>query len=98
MHRYRSNMCAWGSSFQWFMGIIGGSNRPNRRCRGGRLLGATCGIIDKIMGGRLLGYRRLIGIIRYFVWVEGFWLLSAHHNHDGDGKHLHKRANAVYSF
>ena len=61
-------MCAWGSSFQWFMGIIGGStraNRPNRRCRDGRLLGATCGIIEKNMGGRLLGHGRLIGIIRY---------------------------------
>ena len=46
------NMCVWGSSFQWFMGIIGGStraNRPNRRCR----------------GGRLLGYGRLWGIIQY---------------------------------
>ena len=44
-------MCAWGSSFQWFMGIIGGStraNRPNRRC----LLAATGGIIEKNMGGR----------------------------------------------
>ena len=43
-------MCAWGSSFQWFMGIIGRStrvNRPNHRCRGGRLLGATCGIIEE---------------------------------------------------
>ena len=42
-------MCP-GSSFQWFMGIIGGStraNRPNRRCMGWRLLGATCGIIEK---------------------------------------------------
>ena len=32
------NMCAWGSSFQWFMGIIGGStraNRPNRRTGAG---------------------------------------------------------------
>ena len=32
------------------MGIIGGStraNRPNRRCTGGRLLGATCRIIEK---------------------------------------------------
>ena len=62
MHRYRSNICAWGSSFQWFMlrliyllvsgfmGIIGGStraNRPNRRCRGRRLLGATCGLLKK---------------------------------------------------
>ena len=40
------NMCAWGSSFQWFMGIIDGStraNRPNRKC----LLGATSGIIEK---------------------------------------------------
>ena len=69
------NMCAWGSSFQWFMGIIGRStraNRPNRRCRGGRLLGATCGIIEKNMGGRLLGggsllgHGRLIEIIRYY--------------------------------
>ena len=46
------NMCAWGSSFQWCMGIIGGStkaNRPtcNRRCRGRRLLDATCGIIEE---------------------------------------------------
>ena len=50
------------------MGITGGStreNRPNRRCRSGRLLGATCEIIEKNMGGRLLGYGRLIGIIRY---------------------------------
>ena len=50
------------------MGIIGGStraNRPNRRCRGGCLLGATCGIIEKNMGGRLLGHGRLIGTIRY---------------------------------
>ena len=32
------------------MGIIGGStraNRSNRRCRGGRLIGATCGIIER---------------------------------------------------
>ena len=46
---------------------IGGStraNRPNRRCRGGRLLGATCGIIENNIGGRLLGHERLIGIIR----------------------------------
>ena len=58
-------MCAMGFRFQWFMGIIGGStraNRPNRRCRGGRLFGATCGIIEKTMGGRLLGHGRLIGI------------------------------------
>ena len=58
----------WASSFQWFMGIIGGSTRANRpikrRCKGGRLLGATCGIIGKNMGGRLLGHGRLIGIIR----------------------------------
>ena len=36
------------------MGIIGGSTRangPDSRCRGERLLGATCGIIGKIMGG-----------------------------------------------
>ena len=48
--------------------IIGGftrANRPNRRCRGGRLLGATCRIIEKTMGGRLLGHGRLIEIIRY---------------------------------
>ena len=47
-------MCAWGSSFQWFKGIIGGctrANRPNRKCRGGRLLGATCGIIKKTWVG-----------------------------------------------
>ena len=59
-----------GSSFQWFMGIIGGStraNRPNRRCRSGHLLGSTCGIIEKNMGGRLLGHGRLIGIIRYMI-------------------------------
>ena len=32
--------------------------------QGGRLIGATCGIIEKKnMGGRLLGYGRLIGII-----------------------------------
>ena len=37
------------------------SNRPNRRC----LLGATSGIIEKNMGGRLLGHGRFIGIIRY---------------------------------
>ena len=52
------------------MGIIGEStraNKPNRRCRGGRLLGATYGISDKNTGGRLLGYGRLIGIIRYSV-------------------------------
>ena len=52
------------------MGILGGStrtNRPNRRGRGGRLLGATCGIIETNMGGRLLGHGRLIGIIRYFI-------------------------------
>ena len=44
-------MSAWGSSFQWFMGIIGGStraNRPNRMCRGGHILGATWGIIEII--------------------------------------------------
>ena len=43
-------MCAGGSSFQWFMGIIGGStraNRPNRRC----LLGAISGIIEKTWVG-----------------------------------------------
>ena len=64
-HRYITvkshNMCAWRSSFQWFKGIIGGStsaNRPNRRCRGGRLLGATCEIIGKKTTGRyrLLGH------------------------------------------
>ena len=46
-------MCAWGSSFQWFMGIIGGStrsNRPNRRC----LLGATSRIIEKKHGWALI--------------------------------------------
>ena len=50
-------MCAQGSSFQWFMGIIGGStraNKPNRRCRGGRLLGSTCGIIEKKKHGWVL--------------------------------------------
>ena len=50
-------MCAWGSSFQWFMGIIGGStraNRPNRRCMGEHLLGATCGIIEKKHGWVLI--------------------------------------------
>ena len=58
-------MCAWGSSFQWFIGIIGGStgaNRPNRRC----LLVATSGIIEKTMGGRL------IGIIRYMQFACSF--------------------------
>ena len=54
-------MCAWGSSFQYFMGKIGGSTRANRP---NRLLGATCGIIGKkTMGGRLLVHGRLIGII-----------------------------------
>ena len=50
------------------MGIIGGStrtNRPNRRCLLGATSGATSGIIEKNMGGRLLGHGRLIGIIRY---------------------------------
>ena len=39
------------------MGIIGRStrmNRPNRRCRGGRLLGATCGIIGEKHGWALI--------------------------------------------
>ena len=39
-----SNIFTWGSSFQWFMGAIGGSsrvNRPNCRCRGGRLIVGT---------------------------------------------------------
>ena len=45
------NMCACclGSSFQWSMGLIGRStraNRPNHRCMGGHLLGATQGIIE----------------------------------------------------
>ena len=32
-------MCVWGPSFQWFMGIIGGSTRANRPIITG-LLGA----------------------------------------------------------
>ena len=58
------------------MGIIGRStraNRPNRRSSSGRLLGSTCGLLEKIMGGRLIGHGRLIGIIRYilfFVLIE----------------------------
>ena len=50
-------MCAWGYSFQWFIGIIGRStraNRPNRRCRGGRLLGATWGFIGEKHGWALI--------------------------------------------
>ena len=42
-------MCAWGSSFQWFMGIIGGSTRAIGLISGsdGRLLGASCGIFEE---------------------------------------------------
>ena len=61
-------MCAWGSSFQWFMGIIGGStraNRPNRMCRVGAYYVLLVELLKKPMGGHLLGYGRLIGIIRY---------------------------------
>ena len=60
-------MCVCGSSFQWFMGIIGGStraNRPNRRF----IRCSTSGIIGKKHGWTLiiaLGHGRLIGIIRY---------------------------------
>ena len=41
----------------WSMGIIGGSTRansPTRRGRGGRLLGATCGIIENKHGWALI--------------------------------------------
>ena len=61
-------MCAWGASFQWVMGIIGGStraNRPNRRC----LLGATSGIIGQKTWVGLLGHGRFIGIIRYTFYL-----------------------------
>ena len=67
-------MCAyWGSSFQWFMGMIGHIstrvNRPNDRCS----LGATGGIIEKKTCVAayvcLLEHGRLIGIKRYLTFT-----------------------------
>ena len=48
------------------MGIIGGStraNRPNRRCRGGRLLDATCGIIGEKHGWALNTYNMVLRVL-----------------------------------
>ena len=45
-------------------GKINEKPRPTR-CYSGPTGAYTCGIILKNMGGRLLGYGRLIGIIRY---------------------------------
>ena len=57
------------------IGLIAGS-----RGRGGRLLGATCGIIEKNMGGRLVGHGRLI---RYSI--------NKNRNRDYKNKYMQRR-------
>ena len=64
-----------GSSFQWFMGAIGGStraNRPNRRCRGGGfLVTLLCGITGKKHGLiRARALNRANTVLLFFTFLE----------------------------